>query len=210
MSKPPKTYRHLRGKIAAFVEEPTYQELVDGKKQELLGTVDGEDANINRLAALLVSYERSKRALYAKYGSKTNDAEYEINLYRKALSQLLVSAFETQGAEEVRLTSGELVGLDDKAILTIKDKPQAIDWALKNIPELLTVSYKGLTKTQLDKLAAWGEKNKLSIEVTLDSNTLKALGRDNAKQGKPTPPGMELLLLTQATVYGLNSNGEGE
>lgn len=203
-----KVYRHLRGKIPAFTEEPSYQTLVDEKKQELLGTLEGEDANINRLAALLVTYEREKKALYAKYDSETIDVEYEINLYRKALSQLLVDAFSAQGAEETRLSTGELIGLDDKAILTIKDKSVAIDWLLENMPELLTVSYKGLNAVQIKKLSEWGAKHKLTIECTLDSNTLKALGRDNAKQGKPTPPGMKLTLLTQATVYGLNKNGE--
>jgi hypothetical protein len=202
-----KQYQHLRGKIEAFAEEPSYQSLVDEKKQELLGTLDGEDANVNKLAATLVKYERDKKALYEKYDSETPDAEYEINLYRKALSQLLVSAFSEQGAEEVRLSSGELVGLDDKAILTIKDKDKATAWALAHVPELLTVTYKGLTKVQLEKLAEWGKKNKLTIQVSLDSRTLTALGRDNAKQGKPTPPGMKLFLLTQATVYGLNKNG---
>jgi hypothetical protein len=205
-----KQYRHLRGKIPAFTEEPTYQTLVDEKKLEVLGTLDGEDANINRLAAMLVSYERDKKRLYEKYDSETPDAEYEINLYRNALSQLLVKAFGEQGAEEVRLTTGELVSLDDKAILAIKEKEKATEWALANVPELLTVTYKGLTKTQLEKLAEWGKKNKLEISVTLDSQTLTALGRDNAKQGKPTPPGMALTLLTKATVYGLNKNGDSE
>lgn len=201
-----KAYKHLRGKIPAFTEEPTYQALVDEKKEELLGTLDGEDANVNRLAALLVKYERDKKGLYAKYDSETPDAEYEINLYRNALSQLFVKACGEQGAEEVRLSSGELVSLDDKAILTIKEKEKSVKWALVNVPELLTVTYKGLTKVQLEKLAEWGAKHKLEIQVTLDSATLKALGRDNAKQGKPTPPGMELFLLTKATVYGLNKN----
>jgi len=204
-------YSHLRGKIPAFVEEQPYQALVDEKKQELLGVLEGDAANALRLAAQFISYEKKKDALYAKYGSKTNDAEYEINLYRKALSQLLVDAFTDQGVkgEGIRLADG-LVSLDDKPILTIKDKPLAIEWALKNVPEMLTVSYKGLTKKQLDKLAEWGAKNKLDIQVTLDSNTLKALGRDNALQGKPTPPGMGLFLLTQAKVYGLSKNGNDE
>lgn len=208
-----KKYRHLRGKIPAFTEEPTYQAKIDEKKKELLGTLEGEDANCNRLAALFVKYERDKKQLYAKYDSETNDAEYEINLYRKALSQLMEKAFEAQGIEEVRLTSGELVGLNDMAILTIKDKPKAIEWALANIPELLTVTYKGLNKKQLDALAEWGAKKKLSISVTLDSNTLKTLGRDNVSEGKPIPPGMERTLLTQAKVYGLNrgaANGDEE
>src|SRR6266851_8233992 len=116
MAKPPKTYRHLRGKIAAFAEEPEYQQLVDEKKKELLGTLDDEDANVNRLAALLVKYERDKKSLYDKYGSrqgesgpKKTDAEYELNIYRKALSQMFVSAAISQGVEEVRLSSGELV-----------------------------------------------------------------------------------------------------
>ena len=170
--------------------------------------MDGDTGNVNRLATTLVKYERDKKALYEKYDSETPDAEYEINLYRKALSQLLVSAFSEQGAEEVRLSSGELVGLDDKAILTIKDKDEATAWALANVPELLTVTYKGLTKIQLEKLAEWGKKNKLTIQVSLDSRTLTALGRDNAKQGKPTPPGMKLSLLTMAKVYGLGRNGE--
>lgn len=204
----PKTYKHLRGKIPAFVEEPEYQEKVDEKKQELLGTLDGQEANTNRLAALLVKYERDKKALYERYQSKTNDAEYEINLYRAALSQLLVAALGSQGAEEVRLSSGELVSLNDQAILIIKDKDQSQEWALKNIPELLTITYKGLNVKQIEKLAEWGAKHKLEIAVTLDSGTLKALGRDNAKQGKPTPPGMELSLLTMAKVYGLGSNGK--
>lgn len=203
-----KAYRHLRGKIPAFQEEPTYQAKIDEKKQELLGTLDGEDANPNRLAALFVKYEREKKALYAKYDSETNDAEYEINLYRKALSQLMEKAFEAQGVEEVRLSSGELVGLTDMAILTIKDKPKAIEWALANIPELLTVTYKGLNKKQLDALAEWATKKKLEINVTLDSNTLKTLGRDNVAQGKPIPPGMDRTLLTQAKAYGLNRNGD--
>jgi hypothetical protein len=209
MSKP-KPYRHLRGKIAAFTEEPAYQQLVDAKKQELLGTLDGEDANTNRLAALLVKYERDKKALYATYDSQTNDAEYEINLYRKALSQLLVSAMMTQGAEEVRLTSGELVSLSDMAILVVKDKEKAQAWALKNIPEMLTVKYKGLTAVQIEKLAEWGAKNKLTIEVTLSDSDLKTLGRDNVAQGKPIPPGMSRTLLTQAKVYGLGRNGESD
>ncbi len=205
-----KAYKHLRGKIPAFTEEPEYQEKVDEKKQEILGTLDADAANTNRLAALLVKYERDKKALYERYQSKTNDAEYEINLYRTALSQLLVTALGEQGAEEVRLSSGELISLNDKAILVIKDKEQSQEWALKNIPELLTISYKGLNAKQIEKLAEWGKKNKLEIQVTLDSRTLTALGRDNAKQGKPTPPGMKLFLLTQATVYGLNKNGAAE
>ena len=203
-----KAYKHLRGKIPAFTEEPEYQEKVDEKKQEILGTLDADAANTNRLAALLVKYERDKKALYERYQSKTNDAEYEINLYRTALSQLLVTALGEQGAEEVRLSSGELIGLNDKAILVIKDKEQSQEWALKNIPELLTISYKGLNAKQIEKLAEWGAKNKLEIQVTLDSGTLKALGRDNAKQGKPTPPGMKLSLLTMAKVCGLGRNGE--
>ena len=151
-----KAYKHLRGKIPAFTEEPEYQEKVDEKKQEILGTLDADAANTNRLAALLVKYERDKKALYERYQSKTNDAEYEINLYRTALSQLLVTALGEQGAEEVRLSSGELVSLDDKAILVIKDKEQSQEWALKNIPELLTISYKGLNAKQIEKLAEWG------------------------------------------------------
>ena len=204
-----KQYRHLRGKLPAFTEEPTYQQKVDEKKQELLGTLDGENANIGKLAAMFVSYERNKKNLYAKYGSKTTDAEYEINLYRKALSQFLVAALAEQGGEEFRLESGELVGISDTAILAIEDKDKAVEWALKEIPELLTISYKGLNREQIEKLAEWGARKKLTIEVTLDSNTLKALGRENAKQGKPTPPGMKLTLLTQAKVYGLN-NGSGD
>lgn len=203
-----KAYRHLRGKLPAFAEEPDYQSKIDEKKMELLGTLDSDDANVNALAAMLVEWEHKKKSLYAKYGSETPDVVYEVNLYRNALSQLFVKACVEQGAEEVRLSSGELVGLDDKAILAIKEKEKAIEWALSSVPELLTVSYKGLTKTQLEKLAEWGKKNKLEIQVTLDSNTLKALGRDNAKQGKPTPPGMVLTLLTKAAVYGLNRNGE--
>lgn len=210
MAKANKPYRHLRGKLAAFTEEPTRQEMIDEKKMEIVGTLEGEDANVNRLATLLVSYEQKKKALYAKYDSETNDAEYEINLYRDALSQLFVDACTAQGAEEVRLSTGELVSLDDKAILTIKDKEKAREWALKNVPELLTVTYKGLTKVQLEKLAEWAAKNKLSIEVKLDANTIKTLGRDNAKNGKPTPEGMSLFLMTKATVYGLGKNGSGD
>src|SRR6266436_6492053 len=147
-------YSHLRNKLPAFIEEESYQQLVDKAKQELLGTLDGEDANASRLAALLVKCEYEKKGLYAKYGSKeTTDAEYEINLYRKALSQLLVAALTSQGVEEVRLSSGELVGLSDMAILTIKEKEKAVEWAMKEIPELLTISYKGLNKIEIQKLA---------------------------------------------------------
>lgn len=206
----PKPYRHLRGKIPAFKEKPEYQERIDEKKRELLGTLDGEDANTSRLAALLVEKERAKKQLYAKYNSETNDAEYEINLYRKALSQLLENAMQNQGIEEVRLSSGELVSLKEMAILDIEDKQKAEAWALENIPEMLIVSYKGLTAVQIKKLAEWGAKMKLTINVTLNSNELKALGRDNVAQGKPVPAGMKRTLLTQAAVYGLNKTNGGD
>lgn len=211
MSGKPKMYRHLRGKLPAFTEEPTYQALVDERKQELLGTLDGEDANVNRLAALLVEKEYAKKALYERYGSSsTTDAEYEINLYRNAISQLFVAAATAQGAEEVRLSSGELVGLDDKAILTIADREKAIAFMLKNHPEMLSIEYSGLNAKQIEKLADWGAKNKVAIKVTINANTLKALGRDNAKNGKPVPEGMSLFLLTKAAVYGLGKNGSGD
>ena len=115
-------YANLRGKVPAFVEEDSYQSRIEEKKQELLTWFDGDTGNVNRLATTLVKYERDKKALYERYQSKTNDAEYEINLYRTALSQLLVTALGEQGAEEVRLSSGELISLNDKAILVIKDK----------------------------------------------------------------------------------------
>src|SRR5271154_2068339 len=88
-----KKYRHLRGKIAPFTEKPEYQSRIDEKKQELLGTLEGEDANTNRLAAMIVKREYEKKGLYSKYGSKeTTDQEYEINLYRTALSQMICTA----------------------------------------------------------------------------------------------------------------------
>jgi hypothetical protein len=207
-----KKYAALVKKLPAFGEEPTYQSLVDEKKQELLGTLDGEDANINRLAALFVKYERDKKSLYERYQSKEKtDAEYEINLYKTALSQLFVSACLAGGAEEIRLSTDELVALDYKPILTIVDKPKAIEWALENVPELLTISYKGLNRKQIDALAEWGKKKGLEIEVNINANTLKSMSCDNADKGKPVPDGMKLFGLMQAKVYGLNrGNGDDE
>jgi hypothetical protein len=204
-----KQYRHLRGKIPAFVEEPEYQAKIDEKKREIIATLDG-DSDTNAMASMLVGRELERKGLYSIHHSKTNDREYEINLYRKALSQLLEKAMNAQGVEEVRLTSGELVSLKDMAVLSVVDKDKAQEWALENIPEMLTIKYKGLTAVQIRKLAEWGAKNKLAIEVTLTDTDLKTLGRDNVAQGKPIPPGMKRALLTEAKVYGLKKNGAEE
>ena len=203
-----KQYRHLRGTTPAFAEKPEYQDRINEKKEEILKTPDGNDTN--RLAALLVKREYERKALYAKYQSvKTTDVEYEINLYRTALAQLITSAMMSQGMEEVRLTSGELVSLKDTAVLEIEDKEKAQEWALANIPELFTIKSKGLTAIQIQKLAEWGAKHKLTIEMSLSDTDLKTLGRDCAAQGRPTPPGMKMTPVTQAKVYGLN-NGSSD
>ena len=101
-------YSKLRDVIPAFQEEPKYQERVDAAKLELLGTFEGIDANVNRLAELYAEYEAKKAALYAVYqkkSEKVTDVEYELNIYRKALSQLLKEAMENENMDSV--TAGD-------------------------------------------------------------------------------------------------------
>jgi hypothetical protein len=202
-------YTDVKRNYPAFEEELSYQQLLDEAKQQLLGTLDGEGANINHLAAIFASYDEKKKALFAKYGSKDKtDAEYEINIYRKALSQLLTEALEDQGLSTVKLASGALVYLEDTPIPVVKDKPAAITQLLDSMPELLTVSFKGLSKRQFQSLIAWGEKQKLSAEVGIHDQTLKATIRDCVLKGRPVPPGTEVFFLTQAKLKNGDSAAE--
>jgi hypothetical protein len=194
-------YSHVKKKYPAFQEEPSYQQLVDNAKQELLGTLDAEGANINALAAIFSEYNAKKKALYSKYGSDSaTDAEYEINIYKKALSQLLVDAFEEQGMSNVGLSSGATVYLEDTPIPVVKDKPAAIAQLLESMPELLTISFKGLSAKQYKSLIIWSEKQKLQPELGIHDGTLKATIRDCVLQGRPVPPGTEVFFLTQAKL----------
>lgn len=204
-------YTSIKKDYPEFQEEPTYQALVDDAKMYILGTLNGDGANINRLAAIFASYDAKKKALFEKYGSKDKtDAEYEINIYRKALSQLLVENLEGEGMSSVRLSSGALVYLEDHPIPVVKDKPSTIDKLLEVMPELLTISFKGLTAKQFSSLVAWGEKQKLSPEVGIHDQTLKAVTRERALRGEPTLPGVELFFDTQAKLKNGETSSSGE
>jgi hypothetical protein len=198
-------YSSLRGKLPAFVEKPEYQQRVDEAKQELLGTLEGENANVNRLAALFAEYEAKKAALYATYGKKSEkvtDVEYELNIYRKALSQLLQDAMENENMNFTVLDSGLKVKLDDLVIPVVKDKSLAVEWALENMPELLTITFKGLNAKQFKSLLVWAEKQKLEAGIDFHDQKMKTVSRDRAVQGLPSMPGVEPFFMRQAKLSG--------
>ena len=200
-------YSNLRTKLPAFEEKPEYQELVDNAKLYLLGTLNGEGANIQRLAALFANYKAKKDALYSQYGSKeTTDAEYEINIHLNALSQLLVDNFLDAGIKKVELDSGAVVRLDDKVIPVVEDKELAIKHFMETMPEVLTFNFKGVTGKQVKKLIEWAEKQKLGIEVGIHDGTLKKMAKDNAVEGKPNFPGVKPFFLSSAKL----SNGSDD
>lgn len=202
-------YSAVKNKYPKFEEEPTYQKLIDDAKLFVLGTLETEGANIQRLAAVFASWDAKKKALFEKYGSKDKtDAEYEVNIYRKALSQLLEEALSNEGMTSVALASGALVYLEDTPIPVVKDKPVAITKLLEEMPELLTISFKGLTKKQYQSLIVWAEKQKLAPDLGIHDQTLKSEVRAAAVAGRPAPAGTEIFFLTQAKLKNGNKSEE--
>lgn len=91
-------WQSFKSKIPEFKEDSAYQEKVNDAKLFVLGTLSGENANIDRLAKLF-----SDRAAEKK---KYEDAICDVNVELAALSQLLIEAYENEGIEKSTLASG--------------------------------------------------------------------------------------------------------
>lgn len=123
----------FREKLPAFTVEQSYQAKVDDAKQFLLGTLSGEDANINRLAALYADRKQKKDAHEV--------AISEINVDLEALSQLLCDAFETEGMQKVELSSGASGYLHDGIYPSVEDREKLFDWIKQHkMARLLSVN----------------------------------------------------------------------
>lgn len=115
-------YQKLRGKVAAFLENPAWQDKIDAFKREFLGD-NPEDANILAIAAALDLRKDMKK-----------DHEKQISILNveiEALSQFLVTAALNTGFEKTTLTNGHTVYLQDTPYPRIVERDKFMEWVKK-------------------------------------------------------------------------------
>jgi hypothetical protein len=193
-------YSKLRGAVPAFEEEQPYAEKVSAAKQSILGTLDGANANVERLAAFSLRREATIEAL--------NKNIYDCKIDIRACSALLTDALIEQGAESAELASGGKVSIIDTPHPSVKaeDRPKLVEWMIEHSPEMLTLSFKGMSKNELTKLALLAKSKGYVYDLDFNSKSFYAMVGDNIlrdmREGKPvsTPPAVTFFLDTQAKV----------
>jgi hypothetical protein len=130
-------YQKLRGAIAKFELDTSYQSRVEEFKTNFLGT-NPEHANVAYLANAFASYKADKDALEDKVKS--------CNLALEALSQCIVSALEAESSQKIELSTGALVYLKDTPYASVADKDVFYAWIRKQKMEsMLTINSRTLT-----------------------------------------------------------------
>lgn len=117
-------YQKLKGKVPRFEENPPYQQKIDAWKEEFLGTLDADHANVAFLAGSFASY----RKLKDEYEDKLS----EVTVYLTALDQLIRDLMEAQSLQKVELADGGLLYLQDSVYPTVEDKVKWDKWIDKN------------------------------------------------------------------------------
>jgi hypothetical protein len=123
-----KKYEHLRGKLPAFQQEPSYQAKVDEAKSSYAAL------DVTELARELSINKKAKR----DYESLIS----EHNLQIEALSQLLVEALPAMNLKAVELDTGEKCSLQDDPYCNIEDRGKLFAWLRrKKMQSIFTVNW---------------------------------------------------------------------
>lgn len=129
----PSKWAAFRTKIEPFVAEQSFQSKVDEAKMLILSTHEGDNANINHLAALYAQRKQKKDDLEEQIG--------DLNVELEALSQLLVDAFENENIQKVELSSGASVYLSDGIYPSVEDREKLFAWIKQHkMSKLLSVN----------------------------------------------------------------------
>lgn len=198
-------YAALRKKFPAFEEESSYEQKKSIAKQQLLGTLDGAHANVERLAALSVERDSRRAALEScewSQGKPCGACVYCLKLEVRALSKLLVDALLDSGVEKIELSNGGVVKLDDKPCPSVRkdDRELVVQWCFEHHPEMLTLSVKGSDKKQLALITAWLEKREIAFSLDVNTNSFNAMVNEGIVEGRPVPPHVSMFIATEAKV----------
>lgn len=201
----PGKYAALRKKFPAFEEESSYEQKKSIAKQQLLGTLDGAHANVERLAALSVERDSRRAALEScewSQGKPCGACVYCLKLEVRALSKLMVDVLLDRGEEKIELSNGGVVKLDDKPYPSVKkdDRAAVIEWCFTNHPEMLAVTIKGLETKRLATVLDWLAKREIEFSLDVNTNSFNAMVNEGAADGKPLPPHVNMFVDTQAKV----------
>ena len=152
-------YQKLRGKIPRFEEIPPYQQKIDAWKEEFLGTVDTEHANVAYMATAFASYKEQKDKLEEKLSG--------INLSLAALDQVIRELLEAQTLEKVVLQDGGTLYLQDTPYPSIEDKEKWDKWVTKKkMDNLRTIPWQTM-KAIVSELLVNGKPAPDGIKVFL-------------------------------------------
>lgn len=146
-------YTHLRHKLEPFECLQTASGMaawfakVDNFKQNFLGCLRGENANVSMLAAEYAKRDREKRELELRIS--------ELNVELEALSSLGVEAMENDNQQKVDLATGGYVSIKDTPYYSVEDRKKAFAWIKKNkMLDLLTLAYQTMTGMNNERLLA--------------------------------------------------------
>lgn len=150
-------WSNLKEKFVKFVQEPTYQALIDKQKQVYL-----PKSRLER-CQLLASAKKEKE--------KLEDLIKLRNIELEALSQLLVDDLEGEDESKVVNSAGTFA-IKDSPYPQVKDRAAYLAWIRQEgLEDLLSVNYKtteGMVKGMIEK----GEALPPGIEVFIKTSIM--------------------------------------